>query len=57
MADWVEADDEARESHAMGLDTEGRRALPLLLGLVGGDAGRMVGETWETGMGLDMEGC
>lgn len=53
----MEADDEARESHDMGLDTEGRRDLDLLLGLVGGDTGRMVGESWETGMGLDMEGC
>ncbi len=57
MADCIEADEDARESHVMGLDTEGLRDLPLLLGLVGGETERIVGETWETGMGLEMEGC
>lgn len=46
-----------RESHVIGLETEGRRDLPLFFGLVGGDAGATVGETCETGMGLEMEGC
>ena len=35
--DWVEAEDDARVSHVMGLVTEGRRVFARLLGLVGGE--------------------
>ena len=35
--DWMEAEDDARVSHVMGLVTEGRRVFARLLGLVGGE--------------------
>ena len=49
--DWVEAEDDARLSHVMGLETDGRRGLPFAFGLVGGEVG--MGEV--TGMGLEMD--
>ena len=35
--DWVDAEDEARVSHVMGLDTDGLRVFGFPLGLVGGE--------------------
>ncbi len=47
----IEAEDDARVSHVMGLVTDGRRVLPFGFGLVGGEAAR----GWARGMGLEME--
>ena len=49
----MEADEDARVSQVIGLDTDGRRVFVVFWpGLVGGE---MTVCTWPTGMGLEME--